>query len=111
MAGRRPRRRAEKRFAAQVEAQAELDFHGLGPLTDGDVSRRTRAFVEEARREGLERVRIVVGQGRHSAGEPRVGPWVRRTLARLEREGRVRQFHDERVDRGGAGAVFVRLGP
>lgn len=88
-----------------------LDFHGRGAgFESKQVRAETLRFLDDARRRGLHQVRIVTGRGLHSRGEPVVRPQVERTLRELEREGRVRGFQTERVDRGGDGAFRVDLG-
>ena len=101
--------RGGNKYAHLGEPQDELDFHGRGPVTGGEVNRLTLAFVQEARRRGLERIRIVTGKGLHSAGKPIVRPQVERTLRRLEQDGAIASFRAEKVTAGGDGAFFVRL--
>jgi DNA-nicking Smr family endonuclease len=97
------------RYSQFGEPQAVLDFHGLGRVSGADVKRETIAFVRDAYEQGLERVRIVTGKGLHSAGRPVVRPQVERTLRSLESEGLVASYRPEKVQRGGDGALFVRL--
>jgi DNA-nicking Smr family endonuclease len=108
MARRRKTRQANK-YAHLHEPQAELDFHDRGSLRDNEIHRETLAFIEASIKAKHARVRIIVGKGLHSRGTPRAGPQVRRTLRRLEADGKIDGFEDERIDRGGPGAIVVRL--
>lgn len=99
------------RYRHLGEPQDTLDFHERDRLSGADVKRETLRFVRDARKRGLDRVRIVTGKGLHSAGRPVVRPQVQRTLRDLEREGLVTSFRPEKVGRGDEGAWFVRLAP
>lgn len=110
MAKKRVVRRAENRYAHLQQPQAVLDFHGLGPIDGGDVTRAFDRFLADARRRGLERLRIVTGRGLHSkTGRPLVRPKVAKLLARALRDGGIAGFHPERIDEGGDGAFVVTL--
>lgn len=97
------------KYAHLGEPEDVLDFHDSGRVTSADVNRQTLAFVRDAAQRGLERVRIVTGKGRHSAGKPVVKPQVERTLRRLEQDGAITSFRTEKVGAGGDGAFFVKL--
>lgn len=97
------------RYAHLREPDDELDFHGTGPIRGAEIKRRTIDFIRAAAKRGCTRVRIITGQGRHSAQGPVVKPQVERTLAALEDEGTVRTWRPERLDRGGDGALLVEL--
>ncbi len=97
------------RYAHQNEPEDVLDFHDLGRVSNSDVKRETLAFVRAASKRGLERIRIVTGKGRRSAGKPVVKPQVERTLRQLEQDGEITSFRAEKVTAGGDGAFFVRL--
>ena len=86
-----------------------FDFHDRGILDGSQVKQLTEEFVADARRRGLRRVRLVTGRGVHSAGDPVVGPQVRRTLEALRKVGIVERFGDAKVFEGGEGAVDVIL--
>ncbi|MEZ6195464.1 MAG: Smr/MutS family protein [Planctomycetota bacterium] len=103
------RRRAENRYAHLTEAQAVFDFHGRGTMTPDEIRALCRDFLRRARAAGHERVRIITGKGRNSAGAPVVKPTVLKLLAALEREGEIRSHRTERQDRGGDGALFIEL--
>jgi DNA-nicking Smr family endonuclease len=103
------RRRATNRYAHLSEAQAVLDYHGLGVLSPDRIRELCRDFIEDARDRGLSRVRIVTGKGRNSANGPVVKPTVTSLLKKMEREGIVRSHQIERFDRGGDGALVVDL--
>jgi DNA-nicking Smr family endonuclease len=106
---RKERREHANRYAAANDAQDVLDFHQLGPLDGKTIKQMTQAFIESAHAKQLTCVRIVTGKGNRSKGDPLVGPQVRRTLNALAREGRVRAFQSERLDRGGDGAMRIEI--
>lgn len=92
------------------EPQATLDFHGRPGLTMQAVKKEVEAFVAKALEAGHVRLRIVTGKGLHSGARgPLVRPQVERTLNALQRAGKVRMFHGERLDQGGDGAFRVDL--
>ena len=97
------------RYASHNEPEDVLDFHEFGRITSTDVKRETLAFLEDARKRGLSRVRIVTGKGNRSRGTPVVRPQVERTLKQLERSGAIASYRLEQVGKGGDGAFFVRL--
>lgn len=102
--------RSKNRYAHLTSPQRELDFHGLGPLTGQNIKKMTESFVAEARADGLERVRIVTGRGRHSrGGRPVVKPQVQRTLDALVNSGDVMTWSTAKDTEGGDGALDVRL--
>ncbi len=88
---------------------AELDFHGLGPLRGAEIKRRTIDFIKASAKAGHARVRIITGKGNRSADGPVVRPQVARTLRSLEAEGLVVDYAPEALDRGGDGAFRIRL--
>ena len=102
---------AVNKYAHFQQPEAELDFHDRGILDGSTVKRMTEAFVEECRKKGLRRVRIITGKGKGSQGAPLVGPQVRRTLEALRRADIVTTFGDAKVTEGGHGAVDVMLTP
>ena len=103
------RREHTNRYAGAHDAQAVLDFHGLGSIDGKTVKQKTEAFIRASKARQLTCVRIVTGKGNRSMGEPLVGPQVRRTLQALAKEGLVLAFQAERLDRGGEGALRVDL--
>ena len=97
------------KYAHLGEPEDVLDFHELGRVSSGDVKRETLAFVQDARKRGLKRIRIVTGKGNRSAGKPVVKPQVERTLRRLEQDGEIDAYRAEQLTAGGDGAFFVKL--
>ena len=106
---RKERRTHANRYAGSNDAQAVLDFHGHGALDGQTVKQMTEAFIKEARAKGHTCVRIVTGKGNRSQGKALVAPQVRRTLGALSKDGLVSDFHTERIDRGGDGALRIEL--
>ena len=106
-----PPLRAVNKYEHFHKPQAEFDFHDRGILDGSTVKRMTEEFVEQCRKDGLLRLRIITGKGRGSQGAPLVGPQVRRTLDALRRAGIVATFSDAKVTEGGHGAVDVELAP
>lgn len=97
------------RYAGLSEPEDVLDFHELGRVSNSDVKRATLAFIQDARGRGLQRVRIVTGKGRRSAGRPIVKPQVERTLRQLEQDDEITSYRTEKLSAGGDGAFFVLL--
>lgn len=107
---RRKQKGPANKYAHLHQPEAELDFHERGSLSDKEIHHETLAFIEASAKAKYARVRIIVGKGLHSRGDPRAGPQVRRTLGRLEGDGKIDGFQEERLDQGGPGAIVVRLG-
>ncbi|MEE9395051.1 MAG: Smr/MutS family protein [Planctomycetota bacterium] len=103
------RPRAENRYAHLNEPKASFDFHDRGVLSPTDIRRLARDFLEDARRRGWARVRIITGRGRNSARGPVVRPTVLGLLAGLQRDGIVLDYKSARMDAGGDGAVDIEL--
>lgn len=76
----------------------EIDLHGLPPRMIPEV---VESYLEEARRLGFRRVRIVHGKG--------IGVQRERVRAILERTSFVEAFDDAPHERGGWGATIALL--
>lgn len=84
-------------------AQGELDLHHASAA---QAELMLRAFLQQARREGIGCVRIVHGKGRNSAGMPVLKNLVDRML---RQRADVLAFHSTPPAQGGTGAVLVLL--
>lgn len=89
----------------RLRPQAELDLHGLRAE---EVEPALERFVSASRRQGLRKVLIIHGKGRHSQGEPVLHRLVRRYLERSPHAG---AFGEADRTLGGSGAVWVVLRP
>jgi dsDNA-specific endonuclease/ATPase MutS2 len=89
----------------RLRPEATLDLHGLRAE---EVSPALERFVSASRRQGLRKVLIIHGKGKHSQGEP-----VLRGLVRgyLERSPHTGAFGPADPRLGGSGAVWVTLRP
>ncbi|MCO4763763.1 MAG: Smr/MutS family protein [Myxococcales bacterium] len=82
----------------------EVDLHGLRAHV---AERRLRAFVAEARQRRWRCVRVIHGQGLHSAGDPVLRGACRSLLKRLPEH--VDAWCEAMPDGGGAGATLVAI--
>jgi hypothetical protein len=101
--------RAVNKYAHFQQPEAEFDFHDRGILDGPTVKHMTEDFVQECRKKGLRRIRIITGKGKQ--GAPLVRPQVLRTLEALRRDDIVATFGDTKITEGGHGAVDVVLAP
>jgi DNA-nicking Smr family endonuclease len=86
--------------------QDELDLHQMNTEA---AANSVRAFLAEARRDGLSCVKIIHGKGLRSGPD---GPRLKRMTARLlTRIDQVCAFASAPPNDGGTGAVYVLLGP
>lgn len=87
--------------------KAELDFHDFGPMKETEIVNKVRDFISECAAKQVDRLLIITGKGSHSKdGRSVVKPLVERTLRKCEE---VAFFADARRDRGGEGAIEVKL--
>jgi len=102
-----PSERRENKYAEMSQPQAEFDFHDIGVLSDTQIVNMTRNFIADSVEKGLKQVLIITGKGTHSRdGVSFVKPIVERTLRKHEG---VLSFGNGRRDRGGEGAIEVKL--
>lgn len=95
---------AERRRRLLAKApDASIDLHGL---TRDEAWARLSAFFADAKRRGLEKVRIVHGKGNHSEGEAVLKRTTREFLERCRFAGE-NGVSDKRS--GGNGATWVLL--
>jgi len=87
--------------------QAQLDFHDKGHLTEKDIIQITNDFIKTSVQNGFDRVLIITGKGIHSRnGQAIVKPLVQKYL---ERHANVASVFKGRRDRGGSGALEIKL--
>ncbi len=87
--------------------KAELDFHDFGPMKEAEIVNKVREFIGKCAAGQIDRILILTGKGSHSKdGRSVVKPLVERTLRKCEE---VDFFADARRDRGGEGAIEVKL--
>lgn len=103
------RKTSTNRYEHLARAQVELDFHDEGRITPQEVKKKTIRFLEQAKKKGHKKARIVTGKGLHSKGAPVVKPQVRRTLVELEGQGVIHAFYPESAQHGGEGAFVIDL--
>ena len=84
------------------QPEVELDLHGL---TKDEASTALTSFLARARADRLLTVRIVVGQGRHSAEGKSILPDYVAGLLRAKGY----KFNQAKISEGGAGALIVKI--
>lgn len=90
-----------------ILAEAELDLHGR---SGDEAAREVVRFVRAQHRRGARQVCIIHGKGLHSAGGISVlGDRVVEALTRGGAAPVVQAFATAPVERGGAGALMIRL--
>jgi len=95
-------------YAVMAAPKATLDFHEFGPMREDEIAEKVRNFVVECVGNRLDRVLIITGKGTHSRdGISVVRPIVEDVLLNIDE---VDSFSGARRDRGGEGAIEVRLG-
>lgn len=99
------RKKADK-YAHLQEPQAELDYHQFGMMTEDEIQRIARDFVESCSKKGLERILIITGKGLHSVDGPVIRPLLKWYLHKLPQ---VLSVETARRDRGGEGALEIKL--
>jgi len=90
------------KYAHLNKPQKQIDLH---KLTRAEALFVVADFLGKCQHEGVERVLIITGKGRHSAqGEAILRPVIEQYL-----RTRNLNFQDAKPAQGGAGALFVRL--
>jgi len=88
-------------------AQETLDLHGEIAI---DAERKTVAFIQTGRQQGLKTVRIITGKGLHSPGGKAVLPGVvEAQLLLMKRDGVIFDFAWDKQVKVKSGAVLVYL--
>ncbi len=90
----------------ECSPQASCDLHGKRPARD-DIPALVNEFLEESASNGLRKVEIIVGKGRHSEGEP-VVPGIVESV--LKNSPIVSDYECAPPARGGSGAFWIILG-
>ena len=91
-----------KRLRA-MKPQRVLDLHGLAA---DEAEREVRLFISRCHAEGLKKILIVHGKGKHSKGEPVLGRRVKKCIEDSSLAGEHGQAGREM---GGSGATWVIL--
>lgn len=86
--------------------QKELDLHGY---TGEEAGIATEHFIQDARRKGIQTLRIIVGKGLHSEGKAVLPDVVERKIIALKRNTYVIAYHWEKKDKRKSGAIIVYL--
>jgi DNA-nicking Smr family endonuclease len=97
-----------ERIKTYPAPQLELDLHGV---TAPEAEKRTESFIENARREKIRTVRIIVGKGLHSQGKAILPDVVEKKITRLKRKKWLLGFEWEKKDKSKSGALIVYLLP
>jgi len=97
----------KEKYEQMSAPKAQLDFHDFGPMQEAEIVNKVRDFISECASGQIDRLLIITGKGYHSKnGQSVVKPLVERTLRKCEE---VDFFADARRDRGGEGAIEVKL--
>ncbi len=103
--GKKDRKKKSNKYENLSKPQAELDFHGLGRLTMGEIRGMTDNFIEKCRDRKLSKVIIITGKGLHSKkGMPIIKPYLRKYLSA---KPYVLRVMEGRFDRGGSGTLEI----
>jgi len=97
----------QNKYAHLSKPEAELDFHGMGILTENQVQSITDDFIKKSKQNKLKKVLIITGKGLHSRNEVAVVKPI--VIAFLKRHEDVESCMEARRDRGGSGALEVTL--
>jgi DNA-nicking Smr family endonuclease len=97
-----------QRIKTYPAPQLELDLHGSTAL---EAEKKTESFIENARREKIRTVRIIVGKGLHSERKAILPDVVEKKIIRLKRKNWLLGFEWEKKDKRKSGALVVYLVP
>ena len=92
-----------RRRLRTLKPQRQIDLHGL---TASEAVERVDRFLQDSRRDGLRKVLIIHGKGKHSKTEPVLARAIRTYIQRSPHTG---EFGTPTKDYGGSGAVWVIL--
>jgi len=98
----------QERIKTYPAPQMELDLHGS---TAPEAIKRTVSFIENARREKIRTVRIIVGKGLHSQGKAILPDVIEQQITRLKRKNWLLGFEWEKKDKRKSGSLVVYLVP
>ena len=86
---------------------AELDFHGTGILLPNEITQKVDTFIIESLKNNHTHILIITGKGLHSRdGAAVIKPLV---MKHLRKHNKVKSVSTARRDRGGDGALEVKL--
>jgi DNA-nicking Smr family endonuclease len=97
-----------ERIKSYPAPQLELDLHGSTAL---EAEKKTESFIENARREKIRTIRIIVGKGLHSQEKAVLPDVVEKKIIRLKRKNWLLGFEWEKKDKRKSGALIVYLIP
>lgn len=97
-----------ERIKSYPTPQLELDLHGS---TAPEAEKKTESFIENARREKIRTIRIIVGKGLHSQGKAVLPDIIEKKIIRLKRKNWLLGFEWEKKDKRKSGALIVYLVP
>lgn len=86
--------------------QKELDLHGY---TGQGAEDRVGSFIQGARHERLQVLRIITGKGLHSEGPPVLPDVVEQKMYELKEKKLIRSFFWEKKQKSFSGALIVLL--
>ncbi len=92
-----------RRRLRALKPQRQIDLHGL---TASEAVTRVDHFLQDSRRDGLRKVLIIHGKGKHSKREPVLARAIRTYIQRSPHAG---EFGNPTKDYGGSGAIWVIL--
>jgi len=98
----------QERIKTYPAPQLELDLHGS---TAPEAEKRTVSFIENARREKIRTVRIIVGKGLHSQVKAILPDVIEKIITRLKRKNWLLGFEWEKKDKRKSGSLIVYLVP
>jgi DNA-nicking Smr family endonuclease len=98
----------QERIKTYPAPQSELDLHGAAAP---EAEKRTVSFIQNARREKIRTVRIIVGKGLHSEGKAILPDVIEKQIIRLKRENWLLDFEWEKKDKRKSGSLIVYLVP
>lgn len=92
-----------RRRLRALKPQRQIDLHGF---TASEAVKRADHFLQDSRRDGLRKVLIIHGKGKHSKREPVLARAIRTYIQRSPHAG---EFGEPTQDYGGSGAIWVIL--
>ena len=92
-----------RRRLRTLKPQRQIDLHGL---TASGAVKRVDRFLQDCRRDGLRKILIIHGKGKHSKTEPVLARAIRTYIQRSPHAG---EFGTPTKDYGGSGAIWVIL--
>ncbi|MBU1203021.1 Smr/MutS family protein [Patescibacteria group bacterium] len=87
-------------------AQAELDFHNRGPMTNQQIVDLADKFIHQSASEGCRTIAIITGVGIHSKNGPVIKPLIEDLL---RSHPLVLSFAEGKFAQGGQGMFKIKL--